>query len=330
MWVTFLATFFGVIASFLLWFGGQWWIKRGHNKRAIRHMMPEIQEEIQLNIAVLTELMQGVPKSLEKRMISHYLPYRMQLGVYQYLVLSGEIRLLDFRKQRLIRYAAMICENFNKFIDNTEMLLAIFVLKSDGLVWARYRLEHLVESAKQGRDYLQDTLNKLQLSELPKKDKEERMVEPKSSGSKGLETRLIKIEEGIENVMKQLENSHKTTLYHFRFALGFAAIAIATGVGLVSRGSETGILDLSSFALLVFVGGLAIIIAAFLEYRRHFRKNIAITGFIFMFVGAGLVVVMSFFNIALAPFVKLAGLFFLTVGLLLMLFTVKSIKSNSL
>ncbi|MFC2071263.1 hypothetical protein ACFLUU_00885 [Chloroflexota bacterium] len=62
MIVTFGAAFFGVIASFLLWSGGQWWIKRQRDKKAVMAMMEEIQEEIQLNIALLTELMENAPK----------------------------------------------------------------------------------------------------------------------------------------------------------------------------------------------------------------------------------------------------------------------------
>lgn len=326
MLVIFAATFLGVIASFLLWFGGQWWIKRQRDKEALGNMMREIQEEIQLNIAILNELIQNVPKMLETGNVPMYIPNRMGLGVYQYLVSSGEIRLLtDVRKQRLIRYSAVTCESFNKFIDNSELLLAMFLLKPDGLIWAKYRLERLLESAKDKRDYLQDNLNKLQESKLPEEDS---MGEPRNSDSEGLETRLIKIEDGIETVKKQLEHNQKTALYHFRFALGFAAIAIATGLALASRTWETGVLDLSPFSLLILVGGLAIICAAGLEYRQHFRRNIAIAGFIFMFVGAGLVAVMLFFNIAVAPFVKLAGLLILAVGFLLMSFTTKSIKSS--
>ncbi len=326
MLVTFGATFLGVIASFLLWFGGQWWIKRQRDKKVLGNMISEIQEEIQVNIALLTGLIKGVPKSLQEGMISHHLPCRMRLEVYQYAVSSGDIRLLEFSKQRLIQYTAVICESFNQFINNTEMLLAVFLMKSGGSKWARYRLEQLVESAKDSRDYLQDTLHKLQQGEL---SKEERMVKSNDGSSEGLEKRLSKIEEGIEDVKKQLGGNQKTTLYHFRFTLGFAAIAIATGLGLASRGLETGLLDLSSFALLILVGGLAIVFAAILEYRQHFRKNIAIAGFIFMFVGAGLVAVMSFFDIAVAPFVKLAGLLILAVGFLLMGFTGKPIKTSS-
>ena len=140
MIVTFGATFFGVVASFLLWFGGQWWIKRQRNKKAVRAMMEEIQEEIQLNIALLDQFTKTAPKMLEEGNVPVYIPERMNLAVYNYVVSTGEIRLIDdIRKQGLIRYAAKVCEIFNKFIDNTELLLAIFLLRRDGLVWSKHR-----------------------------------------------------------------------------------------------------------------------------------------------------------------------------------------------
>ena len=93
-------------------------------------MMQEIHEEIQLNIALLTGLIQAIPRELERGNVPMYIPHRLKLTVYQYVVESGEIRLLaDFRKQRLIRVAASVGESFNRFIENTEMLLATFQFK---------------------------------------------------------------------------------------------------------------------------------------------------------------------------------------------------------
>jgi len=174
MIVTFGATFFGVIASFLLWFGGQWWIKRQRDKKAVRAMMGEIQEEIQFNIALLGQLAKTAPEMLEEGHVPVYIAERMNLAVYNYVVSTGEIRLIDdIRKQRLIRYAAKVCETFNKFIDNTELLLAIFLLRSDGLVWAKHRLKGLIETAEDNRKYLEDILTKLQQSE-PQEEYQER------------------------------------------------------------------------------------------------------------------------------------------------------------
>jgi hypothetical protein len=187
MLVTFGATFFGVIASFLLWFGGQWWIKRQHNKRAVKAMMQEIQEEIQLNIAILDQFSKTAPKMLKGGNVPVYIPYRMNLAVYNYVVSTGEIRLInDIRKQRLIRYAALACETFNKFIDNTEVLLAIFLLRSDGLVWSGHRLKGLIESADDNRKYLEDILSKLRRDDLEKEHKEKKDNGKSKRGSASL------------------------------------------------------------------------------------------------------------------------------------------------
>lgn len=171
MLTTFGATFLGVIASFLLWFGGQWWIKRRSDKKALEYMMKEIQEEFQLNIALLHIFQKTTLGMLDNGNIPVYIPNRMRLAVYNYIVSSGEIRLIpSIRKQRLVRYSALICENFNKFVDNTEILLAIFLLKTDGLVWAKYRLERLTEQAEESARRLTEYLEKIKQEDLPEEE----------------------------------------------------------------------------------------------------------------------------------------------------------------
>ncbi|MFC1962751.1 hypothetical protein ACFLWB_01990 [Chloroflexota bacterium] len=77
---TFGATFFGVIASFLLWFGGQWWLKRRHDQRAEKHMTREMREEIAWNINVLTPFKEIAPKLLGEGNIPLFIPHRMPDG----------------------------------------------------------------------------------------------------------------------------------------------------------------------------------------------------------------------------------------------------------
>ena len=101
MIVTFGATFFGVIASFLLWFVGQWWIRRRSDKKALESMMKEIQEELQLNIYLLHIFQTTTLGMLDNGNIPVYIPNRMKLAVYNYIVSSGEIRLIPgIRKQK--------------------------------------------------------------------------------------------------------------------------------------------------------------------------------------------------------------------------------------
>lgn len=309
----FLNVFWGVIASFALWFGGEKLIRHQRDKKARDNMLQEIQEEIELNIAILITLIDSIPRELENRNIPHHLPCKLRLAVYEYIVKSGDIRLLaDFGKRRLIRYSAVVSENFNSFIDNTERLLAIFLLKSDGLVWATYRLEKLVEQAKETKGYLQDTLNKLQLNKL---SKERRIVENEDSSSDSTETGITRMEKDIRDIKKQLKEAESTAWYHFRFMLGFAAIAIGTGVAYVSPSIVIGALPPSVLALLIISFGIAIIFTSRREYKpQYFRERIFKAGIIVMLSGVGIVVGTSFHGIAALPLLNLAGLLIFLTG----------------
>ncbi len=162
MFVTFGATFFGVIASFLLWYVGQWWLKRRHDKMAVKHIVREIHEEIALNINILVLLAENVPKMTTGQTIPAYIPYRMNLSVHRYLTSSGELRLLDVSQQRWILSAGMISESHNQFISNTELLIATVIGLPNGLVLARARLEGLVTQALDNAKSLKEILGKLE------------------------------------------------------------------------------------------------------------------------------------------------------------------------
>ena len=324
----FLNVFWGVIASFALWFGGEKLIRHQRDKKARDNMIQEIREEIEFNIALLTQLPQDITGMLENNNIPTYIPHRLRLGVYEYILKSGEIRLLaDFRKQRLIRYAAVVSENFNSFIDNTERLLAIFLLKSDGLVWATYRLEKLAEQAKETKGYLQDTLNKLRLNKL---SKERRMVENEDSSSDSTETGITRMEKDIRDIKKQLKEAESTAWYHFRFTLGFAAIAIGAGVAYVSPSIMIGPLSPSVLALLIISFGIAIILIAGHKYKPEYVRGRPFTaGIAIMLSGASIVVGTSLHGIAALPFLNLAGLLTFLIGYTLAtIISRKSIKKN--
>jgi len=325
----FLKVLLGVISSFALWFGGEKWVRYQRDKKARDNMIQEIREEIELNIALLTQLPQDITRMLENNNIPTYIPHRLRLGVYEYIMKSGEIRLLaDFRKQRLIRYAAVASENFNSFIDNTEMLLAIFLLKSDGLKWAKYRLKQLIEEAKAKKDYLQDTLNKLQLN---KPSVEKSRVETNNTNPESTETRIARMEGDISDIKMQLKESESTAWYHFRFMLGFAAIAIGAGVAYVSPSIMIGPLSPNVLALLIISFGIAIILISRREYKpQHFRRRLFTAGIAIMFSGVGIVVGTSFYGIATLPFLNLAGLLiFLTGYMITTIISRKLVKKNS-
>ncbi len=162
MFVTFGATFFGVIASFLLWYGGQWWLKRRHDQLAVKHTLREMRDEIVDNINILTLFAEGVPKMMAEGNIPAFLPHRMNLPKYNYLTSSGELRLLDADKQGWILVAGQASERFNDFIDNTELLLALTLGLPNGLKLATHRLEGLIEQAKEIAKNLKEILGILE------------------------------------------------------------------------------------------------------------------------------------------------------------------------
>lgn len=164
--VTFGAAFAGALFSLLLWFGVDYCIRRKRNKKILKAIMQEIQEELQLDIGILVQL-----RNLQQIFDGGNVPFkisRLRHSASNYALSSGEIRLIsNIRKQRLVRYAATTCEVFNEFVDNTERLLAIFTLKDDGLTWAKYRIDRLIEHANDTKSVLEDYLSKLQQRDLP-------------------------------------------------------------------------------------------------------------------------------------------------------------------
>ncbi len=162
MFVTFGATFFGVITSFLLWYGGQWWLKRRRDQIAVKHIVREIREEIAWNINILVLLAETTPKMIARGNIPVFIPHRLTLSVHHYLTSSGELRLLDVSQQRWVLSAGMISERFNNFIDNTESVLTSAMGLPNSLVIVKHRLEGLTEQAPDTAKSLTEILGKIE------------------------------------------------------------------------------------------------------------------------------------------------------------------------
>jgi hypothetical protein len=107
---------------------------------------------------------------IAKGNIPLFLPHRMNLSMYRYLTSSGELRLLDVSKQRWILVAGTLSESFNKFVDNTELLLTAFLGLPDGLKYAIHRLEMLTEQAQDTAKSLNEILGKLDVPKATKED----------------------------------------------------------------------------------------------------------------------------------------------------------------
>jgi hypothetical protein len=321
--VTFGAAFSGAIFSLLLWFGIDAWIRRKRNKKTLEAMMKEILEELQFDIALLMQL----PENLRQALDSSNVPLkisRLRYSAANYAISSGEIRLTyNIRKQRLIRYIATVYETFNEFVDNTERLLAILVLKEDGLVWSRYRIDRLVEQATSTKALLEDYNTKLQREDLTDEYEEEMMTTRANNDAESNEMRLSKIEEGINEIKKQLKDNEKTSKFHSGLGVGIAAIAIATGFAAAWSGWATTGVDLPSVALVISIGGILIIVTSIWEYRGLYRRKLGIGGLLTTFVGALLVVSPLLLDFTIMPFLKLFGLIVIVIGLYLLIFSVK-------
>ena len=169
---TFLPVFVGVILSFLLWFGGQWFIGYRRDKKARAAMLQEIEEEILMNIGLMDHLVQKVPEVWAQGNFPVHIPYRMSLEIYQYIVESGEIRLIkDMYKQRLIRSVGFSCSKFNDGIDNTEVVFATLIGKENAVKLAQIRLEGLIQQAKDEKKFLLECLKELR-GEAPANEKQ--------------------------------------------------------------------------------------------------------------------------------------------------------------
>ena len=152
----FVATFAGVILSFLLWFGGEKIIRHQREKKARDHLSKEIVEEIKENIDVLGLFANLIEKELQAGEIP-VLGQKINISARQYSVSSGELRLIrSFEQKKLIRNSMYVCEDFNHFVESTELLLAVGNLKTQpqALSQAQYRLNQLKENARETVTYL--------------------------------------------------------------------------------------------------------------------------------------------------------------------------------
>ena len=159
----FLATFAGVILSFLLWFGGERIIKHQHEKKTRTHLREEIVEELKGNIALLGSFADLLEQELKKGKISVF-GLKLNVSAMSAAISSGELRLIGKSEQRqLIRISADMCGEFNHIIENTELFLAILNLKAQpqALSQAKHRLNELKEHARKSADFLQGIVDKL-------------------------------------------------------------------------------------------------------------------------------------------------------------------------
>ena len=169
--MNFLAVFAGVILSFSLWFLGEHIIKWLAQRKDREAMTREIVEEAKFNILVLTSTQNFVKKRFDGGDIPYFFT-RLRTSASSYAISSGNVRLLKTRrKQLIVRYMNEIYESENRFNENTELLFAILLLRSDGRTLVDYRLTRIAEGCSQSVSLLTDLLNKFQQKNLPEDEK---------------------------------------------------------------------------------------------------------------------------------------------------------------
>ena len=169
--MNFLAVFAGVILSFSLWFLGEYIIKWLAQRKDREAMTREIVEEAKFNILALNGRIDFVKKRFGGGDVPLFFP-RLRTSASSYAISGGTIRLLKSRrKQLLVRYMNEIYESENSFAENTELLFAILLLRSDGLKWVDQRLTRIAEGIPQKISLLTDFLNKFQQKNLPEDKK---------------------------------------------------------------------------------------------------------------------------------------------------------------
>ncbi len=112
---------------------------------------------------ILALLAKNIPDMITRRHVPVFIPHRMNLSMHRYLTSSGELRLVDVSRRRLMLTAGMVSESFNKFIDNTELLLTSTMGLPHSLVIANSRLEGLAEQAQDNAKGLNEILKNLKV-----------------------------------------------------------------------------------------------------------------------------------------------------------------------
>lgn len=149
-------------------------LERGKQKTTTAAMEQELREEVLLNIAKLDQLAASIPEMEKDRTVPVYLPYRMSLTTLRQAISSGQLRLISIQSQRRWRMIAEICESFNSFVDNTELIATICLLHSDGLPIVRYRHQQLANQSTETKQSIERILT--QIPSSIKNEKRKRSV----------------------------------------------------------------------------------------------------------------------------------------------------------
>jgi hypothetical protein len=311
VFVTFLATFSGVLASFLLWILGEHFIKRNKDKNASKAVLVEVENEITQNIEILTTQENKLKEIIGSKSSPNFL-IQLKNTASSYALSSGEVRALHDRgKERIIRDANALCDYFNDFAKSMDTFAAIQSLSRLRQPFEE-RLIDFVRITQDTKSLFKDYQDKLQQETLSNVDRHEILSSPvKEPGKK--ETQSDRIEKGIAIVTDQLNDIKKTGSAQFIASVGIACVSIAIAFWAASISDNTK--GYANTATFILFGGLIILATANWHYTKV-KNCLGNLGIACAIIGVILLFVMSFMSSS-STWLLYPGLFLSTIGLLI-------------
>lgn len=300
--ITFGAAFAGVVFSLISWFGIDALIRLRRNNKVLKTMMQEIQEELQFDIALLAMMSTNLRQELDRDSMPMSIP-KLRHSAINYAISSGNIRLIpNFRKQRLVRYAAAACELFNEMSKNTERLLATLILKSDGETWAKYRINKDIEQMSATKRLLEHYLTTIQREDLPDEYGEDAMTTTNSE-PETIEERILKQVKDNSETLSHIKERHNLNTMFSIVAISLAVLALSVTILQLGHGNTAlGIM---------FIGILTFEMAAASYKGRVKLGKLLTSGAVVTLLGTA----MTLFTTLLYPGIIIASVGLLTTAI---------------
>ena len=125
-------------------------------------MQRELLPEARLNLDKLDQLPDEFAKMEATGKVPVFIPSRMGLAALHQATSTGQLRIIRNRQTEYRwRLIAETCESFNAFVDNTEHVATICLLKTDGASIAFFRANQLAEQAKETKSFIETLLIKI-------------------------------------------------------------------------------------------------------------------------------------------------------------------------